>query len=173
MTTDFIHYFDRSGLKCTERVISHRGIIFHEIPYASPLLNAVHQLNRTPENTLIHFDRENLSHIFLFEPDGMGYSAIPCTFFRYANGLTLNEHRAVRSFCRRCGITPTEDTLIEILWGIRAGILTPHGAALAWQEAAFSKFGNRRRTRPGNDYSALMARLGSEIRNFNSGENLV
>jgi hypothetical protein len=170
MKSNFTHIFDLFGLGCTERIISHRGIIFQEIPYTSPLLNAVHQLNRTPDRTQIHFDRNNLSHIFLFESDGLGFAAIPCTYFRYAKGLTLNEHRAVRSYCLRIGETPTEDTLIRILRGIRAGTLKPRCTTLPSLGTNYSKFDNRRKTHRDKDYSALMARLGCEVRNFGSGD---
>lgn len=172
MKTNFTYLFDRSNLEFTERNISHRGITFHEIQYASPLLNTVHQLNRTPDRTLIHFDRNNLSHLFLFEPDGPGFAAIPCTYFRYAKGLTLNEHRAVRGHCRRSGVAPIEDNLIRVLWGIRAGTITPGSATQPIQGTNFSKFENHRNTRRGKDYSALMARLGGELQNFSSGDYL-
>lgn len=173
MKTNFARYFDRSSLDQTERVISHRGVIFHGLSYASPLLNAVHQMDRTPDRTVIHFDRNDLSHIYIFEQRGPGFAAIPCSHFRYAKGLTLDEHRAVLTHCRRFSLTPNEDMLLRILWEIRTGACAPDSAGPSSYRSNSPKSKIPRRRQKDTDYTTLMAQLGSAVQNFGMGGNHV
>lgn len=157
----------------TERIISHHGLTFQGLNYASPLLVAVCQMNRASDRTVIHFNRNDLSHVYIFECDGPGFAAIPCEFFRYARGLALVEHRTILSYCRRNGLTPTEEILLQMLWKLRAeGSDRLKRISNNFVSGSASFLSNHpRNIRAESDYSAQMTRLGHEVRNFGSGKD--
>lgn len=173
MHTKYIGRIDQANLERVERTISHRGVVFHELSFSSPLLNAVHQINRTPLRTVFHFDENDLSHIYIFEQPGIGFAAIPCTWFRYAKGLSLKEHRAVRSCLRKHRLPATEEMLTQVLWHIRTGERISNLDEIHTQTNEHAHHRLSRTLIPKTekpkslqDYTSLMARLGNEVRSF-------
>ena len=173
MMTNIANQTYPANLERTERIISHQGLTFQGLNYASPLLIAVRQLDRATDRTVIHFKRNDLSHVYIFECDGPGFAAIPCQFFRYARGLALDEHRTIRSYCRRNGLTPSEEILLQMLWKLRT-----EGADRLKRISDNSASGSAsflsslpRNIRAESDYSAQMTRLGHEARHFGSGKD--
>lgn len=156
----------RSNLERTERMITHRGVIFQGLSYASPLLNTIHQMNRAPDRLVIHFDRNDLSHMYVFEGHSPGFAAIPCNYFRYAKGLALDEHRAVLAYCRHFKLGINEETLLHILWETRSGTPLSHSPnPLSYRSKCTQSKQARDRKREGH-YISLMSSLGAEIQNF-------
>ncbi len=170
MNTHISRQFERSTLEAVERIVTHRGVTFHGLSYASPLLNTLHQINRSPARAVVHFDRNNLSHMYVFEAQGPGFAAIPCGYFRYAKSLSLTEHRAVLAHCRRRDLRTDEDTLLEILWIIRSGKSLSDTVGCR-SKSAPNELQARRR---GNGYHiALMSKLGTAVQNFGKEANHV
>ena len=166
MKTNIAGQIDRPNLECTVRTITPRGITFSGLSYASPLLAAVHQMNQAPGRAVIHFDTNDLSHIYIFERQGCGFVGIPCNYVRYAKGLTLVEHRAVQTHRRRLDHADSEETLLEILGWVRSGI---PGSRLVAPPASQSTCTGQGNTCNGeNDayYLSLMSRLATEIAQF-------
>lgn len=173
MMTNIANQTYPANLEQTERIISHQGLTFQGLNYASPLLIAVRQLDRTSDRTVIHFNRNDLSHVYIFECDGQGFTAIPCQFFRYARGLALIEHRTILSYCRRNGLTPTEEILLKMLWKLRTegeDRLKRFSDNFVSGSTSFLS-GHPQNIRAESYYSAQMTRLGHEVRNFGSGKN--
>lgn len=166
MTTNFSRQFDRSNLERTERHITHQGVIFQGLSYASHLLNTVHQMNRAPDRAVIHFDRNDLSHMYVFEQHSPGFAAIPCNYFRYAKGLTLAEHRAVLAYCRDFKLGMNEETLLQILWEFRSGAPLSRSSIPMNRRPKCTQGKQVRNTGKDDRYTSLMSRLGNDIQNF-------
>lgn len=170
MNENLPRHIDRFSLEHAERKISNRGVIFHGLRYTSPLLLTARQTNRFADRVIIYFDRDDLSHIYVFEQNGPGFAAIPCSHFRYAKGLTLEEHRTVRNYCRRFGIKPSEGMHLRILQGIRSGAFDRDCRGCIEKPTHIDVEEDSWQGRDVSYYSELMAKLGSEVRNFESGE---
>lgn len=170
MNAHISRQFERSSLEAVERIVTHRGVTFQGLSYASPLLNTLHQINRAPERAVIHFDRNDLSHMYVFEAQSPGFAAIPCGNFRYAKSLSLTEHRAVLAYCRRRALRTDEDTLLQILWIIRSGKSLSDTVGCRSKSAPDKRKPHRR----GKGYHiALMSKLGTAVQNFEKDANNV
>ena len=163
-------HIDRFSLEHAERKISYKGVMFNGLRYTSPLLLNARQTNRFADRAIIYFDRDDLSHIYLFEQNGPGVAAIPCSHFRYAKGLALKEHLTVFRYCRRFGIDPDEGMQLRILYDIRSGTFDPDCRSYFGSPANVDGKEDYRQGQDGSYYRELMAKLGSAVRNFESGE---
>lgn len=170
MNTHISRQFECSSLEAVERIVTHRGVTFHGLSYTSLLLNTLHQINHAPARAVIHFDRNDLSHMYVFEAQSPGFAAIPCGYFRYAKTLSLTEHRAVLAHCRRRDLRTDEDTLLQILWIIRSG--KPLSDTVDSRSKSASD--GRQPYRRGDGFHiALMSKLGTAVQNFGKKTNHV
>jgi len=160
------------------RVLSPAGLRFRYLPYNSPILPLFNAILGNPKEVPFHFDADDLSHLYIFEPEGQGYVAISCSFSAYAQKLSLKEHGQILALCHSRRWSPTEARLIAIRRELRSG----SAEFEAYSPSPLNRTGVRilgtRVKRPGgshdkasspSDYAPLMASIAARVLHF--GEN--
>ena len=84
-----------------QRVAFHYGIELEGLKYNGPELGGLRRRMKPGAKVEITFDPGDLGHINVFDPLNETYFRVPAVNERYANGLSLWQHRVIRRYAQR------------------------------------------------------------------------
>lgn len=76
--------------------VSHDGVVLNWLRYRSIELANLRKATAANFKTCIKFNPEDLGHIYVQDPISKGWLTVPCSHPKYANGLSVVQHAAVR-----------------------------------------------------------------------------
>lgn len=82
------------------RNVTHDGIQIEYLMYRSTKLAALRRATGSDFKTRVKFNPEDLGSIFVQDPISKGWLLVPCAFEQYAIGLSLVQHKAIRTACK-------------------------------------------------------------------------
>jgi putative transposase len=96
---------DMHSLKLTSALsktlsVSQGGVELHGLPYGGVELLPMRKRYGTTFKTLIKWDPDNMSEIYIQDPENKSWTTSPCRWEEYAEGLSWNQHLVIRKFAR-------------------------------------------------------------------------
>jgi putative transposase len=80
--------------------VSQGGVELHGLPYGGVELLPMRKRYGTTFKTLIKWDPDNMSEIYVQDPEHKSWIASPCRWDEYSDGLSWNQHLVIRKFAR-------------------------------------------------------------------------
>lgn len=84
-----------AAMQC-ERVVSHNGVMVEWLPYRSLELAQVRRVVGENFRTVVKYDPQDLSSVYVRNPLNKQWVLVPCAFGEYARNLSIVQHRAIR-----------------------------------------------------------------------------
>lgn len=80
--------------QCT---VTHDGVLFSWLHYRSMELAQLRRATASNFRTWVKFNPEDLGHVYVQDPVSLSWLIVPCTVPEYASGLSLPQHKRIRS----------------------------------------------------------------------------
>lgn len=80
--------------------VSQGGVELHGLPYGGVELLPLRKRYGTNFKTLIKWDPDNMSKIYIQDPEHKSWITSPCRWEEYSDGLSWNQHLVIRKFAR-------------------------------------------------------------------------
>lgn len=120
------------------RVLQREGFVLDHIVYYDTCLNTLIPRRMELGRLLIRRDPRDLSRIFLHDPVGSGYIAIPCRNI-HRPSINLIEHRAALRKLKNRASQPNEDRIFQAIADMRAIPLKARTSTLKERKARESR----------------------------------
>lgn len=96
---------DMNSLKLTSALsktltVSQGGVELHGMPFGGVELLPMRKRFGSAFKTLIKWDPDNMSEIYIQDPEDKSWVTSPCRWEEYADGLSWNQHLVIRKFAR-------------------------------------------------------------------------
>jgi putative transposase len=89
-----------SALSAT-RTVGPGGVEIAGLPFGGPELLDMRKRHGERFKSLVKWDPDDMSQIWVQEPDSKQWVASGCRWHKYAEGLSWNQHRTIRKFARQ------------------------------------------------------------------------
>lgn len=95
-----MHSLKMSSALSKTLTVSQGGVELHGMPFGSVELLPLRKRYGNTFKTLIKWDPDDMSEIYIQDPDDKSWITSPCRWEEYSEGLSWNQHLVIRKFAR-------------------------------------------------------------------------